>query len=391
MSGSKTLKRLLGEFSFVSIVGDGNCLFRSLSYATTGNQNSHGAIRQRICDYLLTPNLPKNLRLALTGINLESYVAAMRQNAVYGTLIELLAFSHLERRPVIVYYTNDAGQYLSEVYNPHYRSPVIYFHLSSDHYRVLASSANRKNKRINQHKSKPKAKPATQAVSEPSNTVSNPVSNPVSEPPTQAVSSPSPFIKTVGSTNSLSTLSSSTESAVEQADPVDPTLSKITEVLRLNTKIVEYYRKGIVPADQTIADLEKLVEKLTAELNIVSKPDLDVSVSRSRSDEALARLFEEEDILSSEIDIVQKEYSASKADADKSQLQERLIVLNSDLDLVRAKIISLGGSLTMDQLGGSEQSIEDKITYLYKKSYAHYKNIYLDLALVRSDEDEDLN
>ena len=159
MSGSKTLKRLLSEFSYVSIVGDGNCLFRSLSYAITGNQDTHGAIRQRICDYLLTPNLPRNLRLALTGIDIPSYVAGMRSNAVYGTLIELLAFSHMERRPIIVYYTNASGQYLSEVYNPHYRSPVIYLHLSNEHYTVLAPKSNRRNNRSKPKLSVPSPKP----------------------------------------------------------------------------------------------------------------------------------------------------------------------------------------------------------------------------------------
>ena len=361
MSGSKTLKRLLSEFSYVSIVGDGNCLFRSLSYAITGNQDTHGAIRQRICDYLLTPNLPRNLRLALTGIDIPSYVAGMRSNAVYGTLIELLAFSHMERRPIIVYYTNASGQYLSEVYNPHYRSPVIYLHLSNEHYSVLAPKSNRRNNRSKPKLSVPSPKPKSLVDSVGS----------------ANVPSPKP---TSNLTDSLSSLSS------DVSDSSDTILSKINEVLRLNTQIVEYYRKGILPSGKTITELESLVNTLTTELNTHSKTDLDLSVSRTKGDEALARLFEEEDIINSEIDSIQKEYSASKTDSDKSKYQERLIELNNDLELVRAKIVSFSKSVDIPkQFGGSELSTSDKIAYLYKKSYAHYKNIYLDLELVRLD------
>jgi hypothetical protein len=377
MSGSKTFKKILAEFSYVSIIGDGNCLFRSLSYATTGNQNSHNNIRQRICDYLLRPNLPKNLRIALTGIDIPSYVAAMRSNAVYGTLIELLAFSHMERHPIIVYYTNEAGQYLSEVYNSHYRSPVIYLHLSNEHYSVLAPKANRKSRQSKQSKSKSKS--TSKPKSSSNMNVAAPI--PVSESKTEPVS----VSKTEPKTESKTEPKTESASETNTTDLTDAILVKINEVLRLNNEIVQYYRKGVLPTGKSISELESLVESLTADLNTQSKNDLDISVNRTKGDEALARLFEEEDIISSEIDTIQKNYPSLKSDIDKTQYQERLDELNAELELVRAKIISLGGSTNIVLSGGSQMTASEKIEYLYRKSYAHYKNIYLDLSLVRDD------
>ena len=76
------------------ITGDGNCLFRALSYAITGRQIYHGLIRQKILNHmseienLLYPhmNMPVKIYFAQSG---------MSNNAVWGTDVEILAASSL--------------------------------------------------------------------------------------------------------------------------------------------------------------------------------------------------------------------------------------------------------------------------------------------------------
>ena len=76
------------------ITGDGNCLFRALSYAITGRQIYHGLIRQKILNHmreienLLYPhmNMPVEIYFAQSG---------MSNNAVWGTDVEILAASSL--------------------------------------------------------------------------------------------------------------------------------------------------------------------------------------------------------------------------------------------------------------------------------------------------------
>lgn len=43
---------LINNFKIYNIIGDGNCLFRSLSHQMVENENNHEKYRQEVCDYI---------------------------------------------------------------------------------------------------------------------------------------------------------------------------------------------------------------------------------------------------------------------------------------------------------------------------------------------------
>ncbi|XP_066958565.1 uncharacterized protein [Macrobrachium rosenbergii] len=71
------------------IEGDGNCLFRSLSYAITGEEDQHAVIRSLICDY--------------ASITEKTRDDSMRQDKVWGTTTEILAAANLFNVNVFVW------------------------------------------------------------------------------------------------------------------------------------------------------------------------------------------------------------------------------------------------------------------------------------------------
>lgn len=85
------------------IVGDGNCLFRALSKAITGNEANHYAIRTAICEFM---SLDSNIETFITftrfryvcydsdpGIALAKYIKKMRRNKEWGSDIEIIAIA----------------------------------------------------------------------------------------------------------------------------------------------------------------------------------------------------------------------------------------------------------------------------------------------------------
>ena len=84
------------------VQGDGNCLFRSLSYVVTGRQMYHGIIRQKVIQHmstiecLLKPHMNNSFKEYLNRTK-------MSRQGTWGSDVELLAASHLFDTDIFVY------------------------------------------------------------------------------------------------------------------------------------------------------------------------------------------------------------------------------------------------------------------------------------------------
>jgi len=84
----------------VPIVGDENCLFRSISYAICGNENHHPYVRELVVDYMIT-----NRNRYETQVNgeFDRYIANMSQEGEWGSDQEMMAFAEILRVPIRSY------------------------------------------------------------------------------------------------------------------------------------------------------------------------------------------------------------------------------------------------------------------------------------------------
>ena len=94
--------REFANFNFVvdDIIGDGNCLFRSLSQQTKASQKYHIFIDKK---YLLTDaNISTNYLTIDQIFNI--YVNQMRKNSTYGDQACIEAFSTLKNVSIRIFY-----------------------------------------------------------------------------------------------------------------------------------------------------------------------------------------------------------------------------------------------------------------------------------------------
>ena len=113
--------REFANFNFVvdEIIGDGNCLFRSLSQQRKASQKYHYIYRQEICDFIENnPDLFNDMRIylpyLLTDANISTnnltidqmfniYVNQMRKNSTYGDQACIEAFSTLKNVSIRIF------------------------------------------------------------------------------------------------------------------------------------------------------------------------------------------------------------------------------------------------------------------------------------------------
>ena len=105
------------------ILGDGNCLFRSLSFVLTGSQQSHMNVRSLICEHM-----HKISRLMLSHISpctsVQEYISDSRTNVstVWGSNREIYTFANMCQVNVYVY---DMHRRSWSVYSPNMASDVL--------------------------------------------------------------------------------------------------------------------------------------------------------------------------------------------------------------------------------------------------------------------------
>lgn len=87
------------NYQIKKMVGDGNCLFRALSYYIHGTQGSHNRVRQQVVEYIY--NNWNRYQAYIVGNQLpnggrcntaEQYAAYMGVRSTYGSEVEIRAF-----------------------------------------------------------------------------------------------------------------------------------------------------------------------------------------------------------------------------------------------------------------------------------------------------------
>ena len=82
------------------IMGDGNCLFRSLSYLLFGNKDNHQQIRQLLVEFV-TVNSHVLAKYCFSR-SIEEHVGRMKCETVFGTYLELCAAASYLQLPIYV-------------------------------------------------------------------------------------------------------------------------------------------------------------------------------------------------------------------------------------------------------------------------------------------------
>jgi hypothetical protein len=144
------------------VIGDGNCLFRSISLGITGTQSQHSLIRSYIVNHMLHSNVQAQLqqsfqtRAGISQIQQQqiSYIehlTQMQDDAVWGTEHEIIAAAHLFDISIVCYSKYNDKQFCLQQFAPHFLSsgtcnnscnhPVMYLINSSGvHYNLATVS-----------------------------------------------------------------------------------------------------------------------------------------------------------------------------------------------------------------------------------------------------------
>ena len=154
------------------IMGDGNCLFRSLSYIITGSEDQHFALRSAIVQHMLSiPHMficydsdgqPNCINLMCHPRHFDSvkdYIqqTQMDQKSIWGTNVEMACLVHLISSPVYCY---DASQryHIWAAYFPNdvdrsvtrdVGQKSLYIYFARDHFNVITSIWMRSNRITN--------------------------------------------------------------------------------------------------------------------------------------------------------------------------------------------------------------------------------------------------
>ena len=139
----KISKPLNKPIKLYNIIGDGNCLFRALSYIITGRQIYHMTVRHKILEHMRSI---ENLLLPHMNMSLNNYFLAsgMANETVWGTDTETFAASSLLSTDIYVYTNtgsnmswNKFSQSMLDNSSPQNTCAIYIQHTSGVHYDVV--------------------------------------------------------------------------------------------------------------------------------------------------------------------------------------------------------------------------------------------------------------
>ena len=135
----------------IRIQGDGNCMFRALSYVVAGTEDHHSSIRAVIIQHM--KNLGSSILQHITAHrayhSVDEYVeqTGMDKDGTWGTDIELHTFAHLTQACVFTYCVQDSNWHR---FPPHSvgkgNSPTpiqaksVYLYHTGNHYNVVGAT-----------------------------------------------------------------------------------------------------------------------------------------------------------------------------------------------------------------------------------------------------------
>ena len=94
-----------------SIQGDGNCLFRTLSFIITGSEEQHTLVREAILHHMLQIAHFMLSHLIIGHSSVSEYIqhTSMDQDGTWGTDIEIFTLAHLLNTCIFVYTTEQCN------------------------------------------------------------------------------------------------------------------------------------------------------------------------------------------------------------------------------------------------------------------------------------------
>ena len=110
----------------LSIVGDGNCLFRCFAFLAHGSENAHAKMRSLLVTFV-SLNASSFSALVFEG-NIKTHVSKMKRFGEWGTQVELQAAATLFQKPlyVLTQSTNDKGDYDWIIYKPQFSNDISF-------------------------------------------------------------------------------------------------------------------------------------------------------------------------------------------------------------------------------------------------------------------------
>ena len=101
------------------MLGDGNCMFRSLSHQLFGSPTEHYEVRSLLVGFeAKNCSFFSPLLTELNASDIDSYIIQMLRPGTWGTHIELLAAATFFQVPVYILKLSQNQQLKWEVYNP---------------------------------------------------------------------------------------------------------------------------------------------------------------------------------------------------------------------------------------------------------------------------------
>jgi len=142
--------------SLRNVQGDGNCLFRALSYVVTGSEAQHLEMHESITSYMLSiePLLTgydnighANYLIPFNFSSVQEYLdnSGMTRSATWGTDLEMMCFCHMFS---VNLYSFHAGSNAWAIFNPvnierglpHiYNIMSVYLYFCHSHFYIVAS------------------------------------------------------------------------------------------------------------------------------------------------------------------------------------------------------------------------------------------------------------
>jgi len=109
----------------VKISGDGNCLFRALSYAITRSQTQHEVLRMYIANYMMQPDVANRLQqLFATADRPEvthmDHVLTMQDSGQWGTEEEIATAAHLLGCSIVCFSKYSDNRFCLQHFPPHF-------------------------------------------------------------------------------------------------------------------------------------------------------------------------------------------------------------------------------------------------------------------------------
>lgn len=106
-----------------TIIGDGNCFFRAISFSLTGSEDAHEILRSKMCKHINeNPTLFKGL-LRSSNQSLENYIKKMNNVGTWATEFEIIAMSHMLQIHIFTYSDYAWKRYSGSLVDSHF-SPI---------------------------------------------------------------------------------------------------------------------------------------------------------------------------------------------------------------------------------------------------------------------------